>query len=97
MLAAGEEEAVRKYKPESELRLSHLCRTSIRKHLLQMSNMNLFTRVPKLGLPKPLEKYLLFSELYDEDDDGFWSSDYDTSSADDTSSDDDTPSDDNDT
>ena len=56
------------------LRLSHLCRASIRKHLLQMSNMNLFARVPKLGIPKPLMKYLLFTEMLDEDDDVFLSS-----------------------
>ena len=54
--------------PESELRLSHLCRASIRKHLLQMSNMNLFARVPKLGLPKPLQNYVVFSEILDEDE-----------------------------
>ena len=61
LFAAGEKEAVRKYiEPK---RLSHLCRASIKKHLLQMSNMNLFARVPKLGLPKPLQKYLLFSEI----------------------------------
>ena len=75
LFAAGEEEAMRKYtEPDSELRLSHLCRASIRKHLLQMSDMNLFARVPKLGIPKPLMKYLLFTEMLDEDDDVFLSS-----------------------
>ena len=69
LFAAGEKEAVRKYnEPESELRLSHLCRASIRKHLLQMSNMNLFARVPKLGLPKSLQNYVVFSEILDEDE-----------------------------
>ena len=53
---------------ESELNLSHLCRVSIRKHLLQMSDMNLFARVPKLGLPKPLMKYLLFTEILEDGD-----------------------------
>ena len=72
LLAAGEKKAVRKYRePVSELHLSHLCRASIRKHLLQMSSMNLFARVPKLGLPKLLQKYLLFSEILDEDDEVF--------------------------
>ena len=48
---------------ESVLHLSHLCRASIRKHLLQMNNMNLSARVSRLGLPEPLEKYLLFTEI----------------------------------
>ena len=48
---------------ESELNLSHLCRVSIRKYLLQMNDMNLFIRVPKLGLPKTLQKYLLFTDF----------------------------------
>ena len=43
------------------------CRDGIRKHLLQMSNMNLFARVPKLGLPKPLQNYLLYNMKLDED------------------------------
>ena len=72
LFAAGEEESVKRCTElYSELRLSHLCRASIRKHLLQMSNMNLFARVPKLGLPKLLQKYLLFSEILDEDDEVF--------------------------
>ena len=41
------------------LRLSHLCCASIRKHLLQINNSDLFVTVPKLGLPKPLMKFLL--------------------------------------
>ena len=75
LFAAGEKEVMKRCTElYSELRLSHLCRASIRNHLLQMSNMNLFSRVPKLGLPKPLEKYLLFSEILDEDDAAFLSS-----------------------
>ena len=69
LFAAGEKEAMKRCAElYSELHLSHLCRASIRKHLLQVSDMDLFTRVPKLDLPKPLEKYLLFSEILDEDD-----------------------------
>ena len=57
------------------LRLSYLCRASIRKHLLQMNNSDLFVAVPKLGLPKPLMKFLLqFGEILDEDDIAFLSS-----------------------
>ena len=63
MFAAGEKVESYVLLPEPELHLSHLCREIIRNHLLQMSNMNLFARIPKLGLPKPLEKFLLFSEI----------------------------------
>ena len=57
------------------LRLSHLCRASIRKHLLQMNNSDMFVAVPKLGLPKPLMKFLLsFGEILDEDAVAFLSS-----------------------
>ena len=50
-----------------DLSLQHLCRNVIRKNLLQMSNLNLFVMVPKLGLPH-LSEFLLFSEILDEDD-----------------------------
>ena len=47
--------------PESELRLSHLCRDAVRRHLLPLSHKrNLFVRVPKLGLPVPLQEFLLY-------------------------------------
>ena len=42
--------------------LKHLCRQEIRKHLLhQDSHTHLFGRIPQLGLPLPLTKYLLFN------------------------------------
>ena len=44
-----------------QLGLKHLCREAIRKHLLQMSNVNLFVRVPLLGLPSLLTEYLLYN------------------------------------
>ena len=37
-----------------------ICRRGIREHLLQMSRVNLFVRVPHLGLPPSLAKYLLY-------------------------------------
>ena len=41
--------------------LNQLCREAIRKHLLDLDpHTNLFERIPKLGLPTPLAKYLLF-------------------------------------
>ena len=43
-----------------EMTLRHLCRESIRKHLLQISKMNLLVRVPKLGLPSKMTRYLLY-------------------------------------
>ena len=36
------------------------CREEIRRHLLEISDVNLFSRVPKLGLPTSLANYLVF-------------------------------------
>ena len=45
-----------------ELCLKHQCRMTIRKHLISRDpHTHLFTRAPELGLPKPLEAYLLFN------------------------------------
>ena len=42
--------------------LKHLCRQAVRKHLLNLDpHEHLFSRVPKLGLPLPLTRYLLFN------------------------------------
>ena len=46
--------------------LKYLCRKIIRKHLLERSNVNLFYNVPKLGLPPPLSRYLLYEQSVDE-------------------------------
>ena len=41
--------------------LKEKCREVIRNHLLELNRIeNLFIRVPKLGLPIPLTKYLLY-------------------------------------
>ena len=46
-----------------QLCLKHQCRMTIRKHLINKDpHTHLFTRAPELGLPKPLEKYVLFHE-----------------------------------
>ena len=46
---------------EFEKGLKHMCREVIRKHLLQLNeHINLFQRIPKLGLPSLLAKYLLY-------------------------------------
>ena len=43
-----------------KLWLAHLCREAIRTHLLQMSPVNLFIRVPQLGLPSLITDFLLY-------------------------------------
>ena len=60
LFVAGEKEPGRIYYRE-KFCLSHLCRDVIRKHLLQMSQVNLFASVPKLKLPEPLQKLLLYN------------------------------------
>ena len=34
-----------------------------------MNNVNLFNRIPRLGLPSSLTKYLLYDQTLDDDDD----------------------------
>lgn len=51
---------------ESGMTLMALCRHQIRKHLLSVGNENLFHRIPKLGLPVLLQRFLLFNILLDE-------------------------------
>ena len=46
---------------ETSISLMRFCREVTRKHLLQMSKINLFFRVKKLGLPPLLEKYLVYN------------------------------------
>ena len=44
------------------LDLKHMCRQAIRKHLLDLDpHEHLFGRIPKLGLPRRLSKYLLYN------------------------------------
>ena len=47
--------------------LKHLCREAIRKHLLKMSQVNLFIRIPQLELPNILTGYLLYGVNLDDD------------------------------
>ena len=47
--------------------LAELCRTKIRKHLLQLDkHTNLIVRIPQLGLPTSLTEYLLHDIAIDE-------------------------------
>ena len=52
-----------------EFCLMDMCRISIRKHLLRLSQVNLYYRIPRLGLPPLLEHYLSYGIALDEDDD----------------------------
>ena len=46
--------------------LAHLCRQAIRKHLIELDpHENLFSRIPKLGLPAVPNKYLLYNVSLD--------------------------------
>ena len=47
--------------------LKHICRNTIRKHLLKVDpHTNLFIRVPRLGLPSSLTRYLLYNISLDD-------------------------------
>ena len=51
----------RKYLRDDEpTHLKRICRRAIREHLLSISRVNLFVRVPHMGLPALLREYLLF-------------------------------------
>ena len=45
---------------DEPIHLKVICRRAIREHLLQMNQVNLFLRVPHLGLPSLLTNYLLY-------------------------------------
>ena len=49
--------------------LMNICRETIRKHLLLMSQVNLFARVPQLQLPRFMTSYLLHDVTLDYDED----------------------------
>ena len=72
LLAAGEtidESMVTKVQdyltPSAENNLKNICREIIRKHLLQLSQVNLFHRVPQLPLPRVMMSYLLHDVTLD--------------------------------
>ena len=56
-------------KPSGDMNLMNICRETIRKHLLQMSDVNLFVRVPRLPLPGLMTSYLLYDVTLDYDED----------------------------
>ena len=70
LFAAGETvgEIVDYGSPEQRLYLKHICREAIRKHLLKLEpHTHLFGRVPRLGLPSSLSRYLLYCMSLDDD------------------------------
>ena len=52
--------------PEGNLK--DTCRRAIRKHLMELSPVNLFCKIPQLGLPKLMEDYLLYGITLDASD-----------------------------
>ena len=44
-----------------DLNMMDICRRAIREHLMNLSNVNLFVRIPELGLPAPLISFLLYN------------------------------------
>ena len=75
LYAAGEtiDEAkvqVTDYLKPPELSLKHLCRETIRRHLINIDpHQNLFGWIPQLGLPPSLAIYLMYNMSLDDDDD----------------------------
>ena len=50
----------------SSLRLTDMCKDRIRKHMMQLSNVNLFVQVTKLGLPASLQSFLVYNVSLDD-------------------------------
>ena len=50
-----------------DLNLMKICRQVVREHLMKLSDVNLFVRIPQLGLPAPLQSFLLYHVSLDTD------------------------------
>ena len=76
-LAAGEEKSnlgkIPKFLlPPKEINLKHFCRDVLKNHLLKIDrHENLFVRVPRLGLPKSLQLFLLYNQTLNNDDEKY--------------------------
>ena len=57
-------------KPPLDISLMNICRTSIRNHLMQLSDVNLFFTVPRLPLPHLMTSYLLYDVTLDDGEEG---------------------------
>ena len=51
---------------QRSLRLTDMCRDTIRKHLIELNNVNLFVRVRQLGLAASLESFLVHNVSLDQ-------------------------------
>ena len=76
LLAAGDtsnrdflnsRDPVSKERENLRLTLKHTCRETIRNHLMELNPINLFVKVPRLGLPQSLAQYLLYNESVNKD------------------------------
>ena len=68
--AAGMKRSAKRKKMHQYHLLQCLCRMTIREHLLTVDpHQNLFIRIPQLGLPSRLAKYLLFGASLEENND----------------------------
>ena len=65
--AAGEGINDKETESDTTGTLKHLCREKIRKHLLGISPVNLFCRIPLLGLPSLLNRYILYDMSLDQE------------------------------
>ena len=69
LLSAAGQTVMTRFLKSSTDTLHHHCRMVIRTHLLKLDlHENLFLRIPRLGLPSRLTKYLLFDTSLDEND-----------------------------
>ena len=72
LIAAGEtlnEMSSLQQETKTFVSLNHLCRGTIKEHLLDLDpHENLFVRVPRLGLPSTLQRYLLFDETLEDEE-----------------------------
>ena len=75
LFAAGDKitepsDEVKRVLHEASKCLKHLCRETIRNHLLELDrHTHLFGRVPRLGLPDALQSYLLYHQTLGDDAD----------------------------
>ena len=58
------------FRRDLRLRLEHMSREAIRKHLIKVNrHSHLFSRIPQLPLPSALTQYLLYYMTVENDDD----------------------------
>ena len=65
--ALNSHDPVTKERQNLRLTLKHICRETIRNHLMELNSINLFVKVPRLNLPPALVRFLLYHESVSED------------------------------